>query len=275
MLRVFTKLPFWARVGMGFLPFILLGWFYMNGANDLRVKESQTGGGESAASTKLMPLPSEMVEGFHRSALTPDPKGEIRLYVDTWASLKRFVIGISIVAVAGVLIGLYMGTFPLIDAVLYYFFVFVKNIPPLLLLPILFIYLDVGELSKIMLVVIGVLPGLVLDARKRAQEIAREELYKAQSLGATDQEITWTIIFPQILPRMIGSLRLNFQAAWCYVIAGESIAAAAGIGYRIFVLRRYVAMDVIIPYVLWATIIMFVLEYTFQWLETRYRWVDK
>jgi NitT/TauT family transport system permease protein len=260
---------------MGFLPFVLLGYLYLAGANNLREKEHQTGGGESAASTKLMPLPNEMWDGFTRSALQPDPKGEVRLVVDTWASVKRFAVGITIVAVAGVLIGLYMGTFPLVDAFLYYFFVFIKNIPPLLILPILFIYLDVGELSKIALVVIGVLPGVVLDARKRAQEIAREELYKAQSLGATDQEITWSIIFPQILPRMIGSLRLNFQAAWCYVIAGESIAAAAGIGYRIFVLRRYVAMDVIIPYVIWATIIMFVLEYTFQWLENRFRWVDK
>lgn len=260
---------------MGFLPFVLLGYLYLAGAHNLRDKENQTGGGDSAASTKLMPLPGEMWEGFQRAAVHPDQKGQVRLVVDTWASLKRFALGITVVAVAGVLIGLYMGTFPLVDAFLYYFFVFIKNIPPLLILPILFIYLDVGELSKVALVVIGVLPGVVLDARKRAQEIPKEELYKAQSLGATDQEITWSIIFPQILPRMIGSLRLSFQAAWCYVIAGESIAAAAGIGYRIFVLRRYVAMDVIIPYVIWATIIMFVLEYTFQWLENRFRWLDK
>lgn len=274
MLRIFQNMPFWARLLMGLTPFILIGWLYMKGANDLREQQAN-GGGATAASTKLMPLPSEMWEGFNRSALTPDANGNTKLMLDAGASLKRFVLGMVIVAIAGVVIGLYMGTFPLIDGFLYYFFVFIKNIPPLLILPILFIYLDIGELSKISLVIIGVLPGVVLDARKRAMEIPREEIYKAQSLGATEQEITWSVIFPQILPRMIGSLRLSFQAAWCYVIAGESIAAAAGIGYRIFVLRRYVAMDVIIPYVLLATLIMFVLEYTFQWLENQYRWVDK
>jgi len=273
MLRYDSKVPVWAWLLLGLLPFILLGAAYLYGANHLRYLEEH-GGDEATASSKLMPQPSEMWDGFQRSAMEKDSRGEYRLWLDTWASLRRFGIGMAFVAL-GVIIGLYMGTYPFIDALFYRFFVFVKNVPPLLLLPLLFIYLDVGELSKIALVIIGVLPAVVLDARKRTQEIPREELYKATSLGASNQAIAWSINFPQILPRMIGTLRLNFQAAWCYVIAGESVAAAAGIGYRIFVLRRYVAMDVIIPYVLWATLIMFILEFTFQWLEKRYRWLDK
>ncbi|HMO21682.1 MAG TPA: ABC transporter permease subunit, partial [Candidatus Melainabacteria bacterium] len=85
----------------------------------------------------------------------------------------------------------------------------------------------------------------------------------------------WTVIFPQILPKMLGTLRLSFKAAWIYVIAGEFIAASEGLGYRVFVVKRYVAMDIIIPYVIWATILVFALDLLFQWLESRYRWVGK
>ncbi len=67
--------------------------------------------------------------------------------------------------------------------------------------------------------------------------------------------------------------RVLFQRE--YVLAAEMIAAESGLGYRVFVVKRYVAMDVIIVYVLWATIIMFALDFFFQWLEKRYRWVGK
>lgn len=273
MFRIGTNIPGWAKLAMGLIPFVLIALLYLWGAHYIRY-QAEHPGTEAVASPKLMPLPTEMWDGFQRSALEKDSKGELRLWFDTLASLKRFAIGMAFVAL-GIILGLYMGAFPVLDALLYRFFVFVKNVPPLLLLPILFIYLDVGELSKVALVIIGVLPAVVLDARKRTQEISKQEIDKARTLGATDQEIAWSIIFPQIMPRMLGTLRLNFQAAWCYVIAGESVAAAAGIGYRIFVLRRYVAMDVIIPYVLWATLIMFALEFTFQWLEKRYRWLEQ
>lgn len=273
LFRTDTTIPSWASVVLCSLPFIAVAALYLWGADHLRYLEAHQLE-EATASSKLMPLPAEMWDGFMRSATEEDAKGDLRLWVDTWASLKRFALGMGFVAF-GVIIGLYMGTFPIFAALFYRFFVFFDKVPPLLLLPILFIVFDVGELSKVALVVIGVLPGVVLDAYQRTREIPREQFFKAQTLGASESEITWSIVFPQILPKMIGALRLNFKAAWCYVIAGESIAAAIGIGYRIFVLRRYVAMDVIIPYVIWATIIMFIIDFIFQRLEKSYRWVDK
>ncbi len=273
MLRTDTVLSTWTKLILSLIPFVLVIMMYIGGAYYLRYEEAHQNE-EATASSKLMPLPAEMWDGFVRSAFEEDRDGERRLVVDTTASLQRFGLGIFFVSF-GVIIGLFMGTFPVISALFYRFFVFFDKVPPLLLLPILFIIFDVGELSKVALVVLGVLPGVVLDAYQRTKEIPREQIYKAQTLGASEWEIAWNIIFPQILPKMLGTLRLNFKAAWTYVIAGESIAAAAGIGYRIYVLRRYVAMDVIIPYVIWATLIMFALDYAFQWLERRYKWVDQ
>ncbi len=273
LFRTDTKLPRWADLSLGIMPFILVIGMYLWGAYYVRDQETRNVE-EATASSKLMPLPDQMFEGFKRSAIEPDSNGDYRLWLDTAASCQRFSIGMGFVAL-GIVIGLYMGTFPIVESLLYRFFVFADKIPPLLLLPILFIVFDVGELSKIALVVIGVLPGVVLDACQRTKEVPHEQFYKAQTLGASESEIAWSVIFPQILPKMLGTLRLNFKAAWSYVIAGECIAASVGIGYRIFVLRRYVAMDIIIPYVIWATLIMFLLDYIFQWLEKRFKWVEQ
>lgn len=273
MFRTDSKLPKWAILVLGLLPFVLLIAGYMWEAHHVRELVAQ-GGSTATASPKLMPLPSEMWEGFKSVAFERDARGDLRLWVDLWASLQRFAIGMTFVAM-GIVLGLYMGVFPFFESLFYRFFVFVDKVPPLLLMAILFMVFDVGELSKVALVIIGVAPGVIIDAYLRAKEIQREQFFKAQTLGASEQEIAWSIVFPQILPKMLDTLRLNFKSAWCYVIAGETIAASLGIGYRIFVLRRNVAMDTIIPYVIVATIMMFAFDYLFQYLIKRYRWVGK
>ena len=78
---------------------------------------------------------------------------------------------------------------------------------------------------------------------------------------------------PQIFPKMLDTIRLNLKAAMLLLIAGESLAATVGLGYRIFVVRRYVAMDIIIPYVLWMTGLLFLTDWFIQWvIRRRYVW---
>jgi NitT/TauT family transport system permease protein len=65
-------------------------------------------------------------------------------------------------------------------------------------------------------------------------------------------------------PRIIDALRLSLGTAWLFLIAAEAIAAQSGLGYRIFLLRRYLAMDVILPYVAWITFLAVLFDYTLQ-----------
>jgi NitT/TauT family transport system permease protein len=55
-------------------------------------------------------------------------------------------------------------------------------------------------------------------------------------------------------------LRLALGAGWLFLIAAEAIAAEDGLGYRIFLVRRYLAMDVILPYVAWITLLAFLMD---------------
>ena len=198
------------------------------------------------------------------------------LFIDTWASIKRFVISLIVISLFGILLGLHMGTLPFFEAVFYQFVVFFNKIPALVLLPIIFILFGLDELSKIVLIVIGVLPAVALDTYLRVKEVHREQIITGFTLGATDFEITYRIVFPQIFPKVLNTIRLNFLPMALLLIAGESLAATEGLGYQIFVLRRFIAMDTIIPYVIWMSSLLFVLDrFVTNWIEKRYDWLDK
>ena len=255
-----------ARWLLSILFFVLLIAAYLAGSSYRHRENPQD---------KVMPTVSEMLDGMKRSAFERDRTGELRLWVDTFASARRFGIAIGVIFLA-IPLGVGMGLFPYVEALFHSFLVFFDKIPALSLLPILFIVFGLDELSKIALIVLGVFPTVALDAYLRARSIPREQIHKAQTLGASEHEIAYRIVMPQIFPKMLDTIRLNLKAAMLLLIAGESLAATVGLGYRIFVVRRYVAMDIIIPYVLWMTGLLFLSDWFIQWvIRRRYGWLDK
>ena len=224
---------------------------------------------------KLVPTVTKLADGFHRSAFEPDRRGEYRLLVDTIASTRRFAISLALLFL-GIILGLHMGVLPYVELSLYRFVLFIDKIPALCLLPILFIVFGLGEVSKIALIVIGVMPTIILDTYLRAKSVPREQITKALTLNASDLEIMYRIVLPKIFPNVLDTVRLNFKAVILFLIAGEALAATAGLGYRIFVVRRYVAMDIIIPYVIWISLLAFLADLAVRmWIKKRYPWVDR
>ena len=131
-------------------------------------------------------------------------------------------------------------------------------IPPMAILPILFIVFGLGELSKVVLIVIGVAPFLIRDlALRRRPGCRASSSIKAQTLGASTWQVAIRVVLPQVMPRLIEAVRLSLGPAFLFLISAEAIAADAGLGYRIFLVRRYLAMDVILPYVAWITLLAY------------------
>jgi NitT/TauT family transport system permease protein len=142
-------------------------------------------------------------------------------------------------------------------------------------LPILFILLGLGEVAKITLITVGITPVIVRDLALRAGELPTEQLIKAQTLGASSWQLVIRVILPQMWPRLIDSLRLSMGSAWLFLIAAEAIASEEGLGYRIFLVRRYLAMDVILPYVVWITLLAFLMDYALKLLRSRaFPWTE-
>lgn len=224
---------------------------------------------------KLLPSWTQMQEAVQRMAFMPDRRtGEYLMWKDTAASLTRLGLGLGIATLLGGLFGVLQGLIPYARALLSNFTGIAAMVPPLAVLPILFIMFGLGEVSKVVLIIVGVLPFIIRDIAQRTGEIPREQLIKAQTLGASTWQITHRIVIPQMLPRLIDSVRLSLGAAWLFLISAEAIAAEAGLGYRIFLMRRYLSMDVILPYVVWITFLAFALDFALRLFQrVAFRWM--
>lgn len=226
---------------------------------------------------KLLPALGTVGETMLRLTTEGDRRtGQILFWHDTWASLKRLGVGIGISATFGLIFGLLIGLLPMVRSLLAQFVAVLSMIPPLALLPILFIVFGLGELSKVVLIVIGTLPFIIRDMSQRTLEIPEELLVKAQTLGASTWVIAIRVALPQVMPRLIQSMRLSLGPAWLFLIAAEAIAADLGLGYRIFLVRRYLAMDVILTYVIWITILAFVMDWMLRRASKRmFPWAEE
>ena len=111
------------------------------------------------------------------------------------------------------------------------------------------------------LIFIGVFPVIARDMLVNVQRLPREQITKALTLGASQFDLVYRVVLPQVWPRLIEAVRLSLGAAWLFLIAAEAIASDDGLGYRIFLVRRYLAMDVIIPYVMWITALGFGMDW--------------
>lgn len=261
--RLINRRP--ARVGtfyLGLLPFLVLLFVYA-AASSMRRAEN--------ADDKLLPGATAIADAVERVALEPDKRtGVVLLWADTAASLTRLAAGLAVAVSLGLVIGVGNGLIPYVRAGLSPLVAVVSMVPPMAVLPILFIVFGLGELSKVVLIVIGISPFLMRDLQLRIEEMPAEQLVKAQTLGASSWQIATRVVVPQMVPRLIDGVRLSLGPAWLFLIAAEAIAAEEGLGYRIFLVRRYLAMDVILPYVAWITFLAFLSDVGLRLLNRRW-----
>jgi NitT/TauT family transport system permease protein len=100
-------------------------------------------------------------------------------------------------------------------------------------------------------------------------------IVKAETLSASTWLIGLRVVLPQVMPRLLDSLRLQLGPAFLFLIAAEAISAEAGLGYRIFLVRRYLSMDIIFPYVIWITLLAVMMDLGLRLLRRRvYPWAE-
>ena len=222
---------------------------------------------------RVTPTVAQMATGMYHAVMQPaeedeqvaaaggwlDTVSRSMLWKDTRATSRRFFYSLMLL-IPAVILGLHMGLFPYVGEFFLRFVLFFDKIVALSLLPILFIAFGIDELSKIMLIVIGVTPTIILDSFNLTRGVPDEQVVKAFTLGAGDFDVAYRVVLKQIAPRVLNSIRLNLKAVMLFLFAGEMIASTDGLAYRIALLRRHMGMDVIIPYVLWVALLLFLVD---------------
>jgi len=231
---------------------------------------------------RVVPSTAQLWQGIKASVLEPaeeddalDPSASTfkhvthsMLWKDTASSARRFFIAIALL-IPCILLGLHMGVFPYGEAFFLRFGLFFDKIVALSLMPILFIIFGIDDWSKIMLMVIGVGPTLMLDTYNIAKSVPREQVVKAFTLKSSNLDVAYRVILKQIMPQVINSLRLNLKPLALFLFAGEMLASTDGLAYRIAIMRRHMGMDIIIPYLLWVAALLFGMDALLRFANRR------
>jgi ABC-type nitrate/sulfonate/bicarbonate transport system permease component len=219
----------------------------------------------------LVPAPPKIA-----SALV-DQLASGELLVNTQASLERVLIGYAIGAGLAVLLGSLAGWFryagyflnPLIDAI--------RPVPALAYIPLVIVWVGIGEPSRIIIIALAVFKPCVVNARAGMQEVAQVYVDAARTLGARPFRVFSTVALPSAVPYLIAGMRTGLSTGFLALVAAELIAASSGLGFMIQNAGQYFRTDIVIVGIIAIGIVGALLDqiarlagqYLTRWSEVR------
>jgi NitT/TauT family transport system permease protein len=165
------------------------------------------------------------------------------LATDTWASVRRVLIGFGLAVVVSMPLGVLMGGFTAGQALFEPVVGLLRYLPASAFIPLLTIWLGIGEPSKVMLLFIGTVFFNTLMIADVVRQVPRAEIDVSYTLGARRGEVLRKVVVPHALPGIIDAVRVNAAAAWNFVVVAELINSEQGLGYRIARSQRFLASD--------------------------------
>ena len=118
-------------------------------------------------------------------------------------------------------------------------------LPPLAYLPLMIIWLGIGETSKITLLALAMFAPICLSAQAGVRSLPIERVNAALSLGASRWHLFFDIVLPSALPEILTGIRIALGVGWGTLVAAELIAATRGIGFMIMSASQFLATDVV------------------------------
>lgn len=209
---------------------------------------------------KFLPSPAKVLEAFGRLW------GTRELLKDTVASLWRVGVGFLLAALLSIPVGVLMGSFPSIRALLEPLFGLIRYMPAPAFIPLLILYQGIDEAPKITLIFIGVFFFNSLMVMDTVKFVPKDLIEATYMLGGNRREALTQVILPHVLPGILDACRINLAAAWQLVIVSELIAATEGLGRRISVAGRFLRTDEIFVGLIVIGIIGLAFDLLFQYL---------
>ncbi len=186
---------------------------------------------------KFLPSPAKVIQAFGSLWDSGD------LLKDTVASLWRVGVGFLLAVLFSIPVGLMMGSFASIRALLEPLFGLIRYMPAPAFIPLLILYLGIAEEPKITLIFIGTFFFNSLMVMDTVKFVPKELIEATYMLGGNRLQTLLQVIFPHVLPGILDACRINLAAAWQLVIVSELIAATEGLGRRISVAGRFLKTD--------------------------------
>ncbi|MFJ7747485.1 ABC transporter permease [Peribacillus sp. NPDC097295] len=157
---------------------------------------------------------------------------------DIFVTFSRVLVGFGLALLIGVPLGIFVGSYKVVEAFFEPIISFVRYMPVSAFIPLFILWIGVGELEKISVIFFGSIFSIVLMVAVEVSGVRRELLEAAYTLGSSNIGVLRSVILPASMPGILDAIRLVLGWAWSYIIVAELIATASGIGSVIIESQR-------------------------------------
>jgi NitT/TauT family transport system permease protein len=185
----------------------------------------------------FMPTPSAVLHSGYELLHSGKLMGDVAV------SVTRIAWGFLLSAALSIPVGLLIGTFKSIEGLLEPIAGLMRYMPAAAFIPLIILWLGLGEPSKIAIIFLGSFFYNILMIADAVKFIPLDLIKTAYTLGSTRKDVFFHVIFPATLPNIIDTLRINIAGAWNFVVVAELVAANSGLGYHILLAQRYLKTD--------------------------------
>lgn len=178
----------------------------------------------------------------------------------TLASLGRIFGALAAAIIIGVPAGVAIASSRTGKGILDPIVEFLRPLPPLAYLPLVIIWLGIGEASKITVIALAMLPPVIISTASGVRSASKDHINAARSFGATRWQVLWHVILPGAVPSTLTGTRIALGAGWSTLVAAELIAASRGLGFMIQSAAQFLVTDIVIAGIFVIAIIAFLFE---------------
>jgi sulfonate transport system permease protein len=218
---------------------------------------------------RVLPAPISVL----RSAIRLSASGELPTHLAI--SSRRALIGLAIGGMIGFSLGLANGisrwSSLLFDGTMQ----MLRNIPHLAMIPLVILWLGIGEYAKIFLVAVGVSFPIYINTMHGVRSMDSALVEMGRVYGLKGWELFRHIILPGAMPSILIGVRYALGVMWLTLIVAETISSDAGIGYLAMNAREFLQTDVLVLCILLYAILGKLADWIAQQLERRWtawRW---
>lgn len=196
---------------------------------------------------------------------------------DIGISIMRVVVGWALASMIALPLGLVIGSWRAVQALLEPMMDFIRYMPAVAFVPLVMVWVGIDEGAKVAIIFIGTFFPMVLMVAEDVRRVPAAQVEAAQTMGATPMEVVEKVILPSAKPALLDTLRVNMGCAWTYLVVAELVAANSGLGYAILKAQRFLQTDKIFAGILIIGLIGLVIDQAFRlahrkafpWLHVR------
>jgi len=183
----------------------------------------------------------------------------------TMASLGRVLGAFFLAMVIAIPLGVLMGVNRWVRGIFDPIIEFYRPLPPLAYLPLIIIWLGIGEFPKIFLIFLAIFAPMAIAARAGVRSVSIEQIHAAYAMGASKVQVIFHVILKAALPEIFTGMRIGIGVGWTTLVAAEMVAASRGLGFMVLNSAEYLASDAVIM----GIIVIGVLAFAFDLLIRR------